>query len=55
MTTEKFGVRYPVSGVHECPFGLEQAVMIRSLAHENGVKPALVVVDRGGGWENYYA
>lgn len=50
---EKFGVRYPISGVHECPYGLWQAIMIRGLAHENGVKPAVVVVDSGDGWSDY--
>lgn len=45
---ERWGSRYPRSGVHECPFGKEQAELITLLALRNGVD-AEVVVDWGDG------
>ncbi|AXH67891.1 hypothetical protein J4T99_gp086 [Mycobacterium phage Bromden] len=47
---ERWGVRYPISGVHTCPFGRKQADMIHLLALMNGVTEAVVVVDDGDGW-----
>ncbi|QGJ89764.1 hypothetical protein SEA_SUPERCHUNK_65 [Mycobacterium phage Superchunk] len=48
----KFGVRYPRSGVHECPFGLKQAQLITFLAIRYGVYDAEMVRSRDGvQWE----
>ena len=48
----KYGVRYPVSGIHECPFGYDQAQLIQLLAIRNGIVSADIVrsVD-GRPWE----
>lgn len=48
----KWGSRYPVSGVHECPFGQWQAEQITLLAMQNGVN-AVVVYDSGNGWATF--
>ncbi|ALF00933.1 hypothetical protein SEA_SERENITY_66 [Mycobacterium phage Serenity] len=48
----KYGVRYPISGVHECPFGLKQAQLVQFLAIRNGVYRADLVQSRDGvKWE----
>ncbi|AVP41909.1 hypothetical protein SEA_JSQUARED_67 [Mycobacterium phage Jsquared] len=48
----KYGVRYPISGVHECPFGLRQAQLIQFLAIRNGVYRAeLIRSSDGVQWE----
>ncbi|ASZ75231.1 hypothetical protein PBI_MISSWHITE_65 [Mycobacterium phage MissWhite] len=44
----KWGVRYPRSGIHECPFGFKQASMIELLAIRNGVRAQLVSSSDGG-------
>lgn len=44
----KFGVRYPISGVHETPFGEQQAEMIWMMALGNGVHAAIVTSQDGG-------
>ncbi|AXQ63574.1 hypothetical protein SEA_DIXON_68 [Mycobacterium phage Dixon] len=50
----KWGVRYPISGVHECPFGKRQAEMIWFLAIRYGVRDPEVVVDHGDGiWRGF--
>lgn len=52
--TERWGTKYPVSGVHACPFGREQAVGITGLAQVCGVD-AVGVVDWGDGvWREFY-
>ncbi|QGJ88817.1 hypothetical protein SEA_YECEY3_66 [Mycobacterium phage Yecey3] len=46
----KYGVRYPRSGIHQCPFGFKQAAMIELLAIRNGVSAKLVkLID--GKWQ----
>jgi len=40
----KWGVHYPRSGFHECPFGADQASMIEYLAIANGVAARRVVL-----------
>jgi hypothetical protein len=53
MQNDKWGSRYPISGVHECIYGKEQAQMITGLARAHGVD-AETVVDYGDGfWEVY--
>ncbi|CAA79438.1 Hypothetical Protein PBI_L5_62 [Fromanvirus L5] len=48
----KYGVRYPISGVHECPFGYKQAQMIQFLATRYGVYEAELVTSHDGlQWE----
>lgn len=49
MAKERWGVRYPISGVHECPFGKEQAQLIQLLAIRNGVVDPALVCDYGDG------
>ncbi|QXO14323.1 hypothetical protein SEA_CHASER_84 [Mycobacterium phage Chaser] len=46
---QRWGVRYPISGVHTCPFGRKQADMIHYLALVNGVLGAEVVTETGDG------
>ncbi|AWN05829.1 hypothetical protein SEA_PRIAMO_67 [Mycobacterium phage Priamo] len=46
----KYGVRYPISGVHECVFGKKQAEQTWFLALRHGIK-AVIVTNRGDGWE----
>jgi len=45
----KWGVRYQISGVHECPFGKKQAEMIWNMAVLNGVE-AEIVLNIDGVW-----
>lgn len=47
----KYGVRYPISGIHECPFGLDQARMVWALAMGNGVDATLVESMDGLNWD----
>ncbi|APC43115.1 hypothetical protein SEA_KERBEROS_67 [Mycobacterium phage Kerberos] len=44
----KYGVRYPRSGVHECPFGILQTQQIEYLAIINGVYGAKLVESEDG-------
>ena len=47
----KYGVRYPKSGVHECPFGLEQARLVQLLAIRHDIDAQLVASENGLQWE----
>lgn len=52
-TAERWGSRYPISGVHLCPYGKPQATLITQLAQINGVE-AETVVDWGDGvWRGF--
>lgn len=53
-TTPAWGVQYPISGIHVCPFGKEQAEDINFLAQLNGVNSKIVVDYEGNGvWKDY--
>lgn len=50
----KWGVCYPISGVHVCPFGLKQAEGINFLAQCEGINSRIVVDYAGNGvWKDY--
>lgn len=50
----RWGVQYPISGIHVCPFGKEQAEDINFLAQVNGVNSKIVVDYAGNGvWKDY--
>lgn len=46
----KYAVHYPRSGIHECPFGREQAILICTLATGNGVDAKVATSDDGKVW-----
>lgn len=47
----RWGVRYPISGVHECMYGLEQAKLVQLLAIREGILAELVESrDEGKTW-----
>jgi hypothetical protein len=46
----KYGVRYPRSGIHECPFGKKQAEMIWFLALREGIDAKVATSDDGKVW-----
>ncbi|QDH93014.1 hypothetical protein SEA_STEPHIG9_68 [Mycobacterium phage Stephig9] len=50
----KWGVIYPISGVHECPFGKKQAEMIWFLALQNGISAHVVVNHGDGQWRKVF-
>ena len=46
----KYGVRYPLSGIHECPFGEDQAELMRFLALREGIDAKVATSHDGKVW-----
>lgn len=46
----RYAVRYPKSGIHECPFGREQAELIWMLATREGIDAKIATSEDGKIW-----
>jgi len=46
----RYGVHYPRSGIHHCPFGRQQAELIRFLAIREGIDAKIATSSDGKIW-----